>query len=67
MLQNKLKALAALNKALEESKAWEDAKTERLQALPEWKEIEKIKQEQAEIKDSIDKLKAKIKQGTLEK
>ena len=60
MLQDKVKELAALNKALEESKAWEQAKRERIEQLPEWHQLEKILEEQKEIKDGIDQAKADI-------
>lgn len=66
MLQDKLKALAELNRALEESKAWEDVKQEKLKMLPEYHEIEKIQAEQAQIKEQIDQAQGEIKTMALQ-
>ena len=49
MLEQKLKSLAELQKELEENEAWREAKFEKVKALPEYQEFEKLRQERSDI------------------
>jgi hypothetical protein len=65
MLQEKLKSLAELNKALEENEAWREAKFEKVKALPEYQEFEELRQERSDIAEQIDNLRNEINELTL--
>lgn len=65
MLQDKLKQLAALNRAIEENQAWLETKEERLKSLPEYQELEKIRTEKSQLQSQIGNVRAEINDLTL--
>lgn len=66
MLQEKLKSLASLRRDLEENEAWREAKFEKVKALPEYQEFEKLRQERSDIADKIEALRSEINKLTLQ-
>ena len=65
-LKSKLRELASYRRALEENQAWEETREEKLKALPEYQELEKIREEKAQMKDLINALRDEINELTLE-
>ena len=65
-LTTNLKTLAGLNRALEENQAWLEAKEEKLKALPEYQEVERIQVERQQIKDRIDQARERVNELTLD-
>jgi hypothetical protein len=65
MLEQKLKSLAELQKELEEAQAWEEARREKLEALPEYQAVEKIKEARLQLISQIDEQRRENNELTL--
>lgn len=66
MLQDKLRQLAELNRSLEENQVWLETKEENLKRLPEYQDVESVRNERDNLKAEIDTVRAEVNALTLE-